>query len=255
MTHYLTFQLHGMLSAFGLVALGESRLSAQYPSRSAVLGLLAGCLGVRRGEEERLRALTGGYGVAVRVDDPGTPLLDYHTIQTPPERSKRTYHTRADELGGMLGPDEEPYTVLSRRGYLCGAHFTVCVWAASEDPPHPLEALAEALRRPVFAPYLGRKCCPPSLPFKPEIGEFGGVEEALAAYPLDARAFARTWKRPAACLLVADEAAELSNVTQKPLVRDLTTDHGRRQFAERRAVMAEVAPGRLDKKEAGHVPQ
>lgn len=255
MTRYLTFQLHGMLSAFGLVAVGEVRSSAPYPSRSAILGLMAGCLGIRRGEEERLAALTGGYGVAVRVDAPGTPLLDYHTIQTPPEKSKRVYQTRADELGGLLGQDEEPYTILSRRGYLCGAHFTVGLWATTDTPPHPLETLAEALRRPVFAPYLGRKCCPPSLPFAPHIGEFVDVENALAAYRLDPRAFGPAWKRPAASLLVADEAADPTNVTQRPLIRDRTTHHGRRQFAERRAVMAEVAPGLLGKKEAGHVPQ
>ncbi len=255
MARYLTFQLHGMLSAFGLVAVGEVRPTAGHPTRSAVFGLFASCLGIRRGEEERLAALTAGYGVAVRVDAPGTPLLDYHTIQTPPEKSKRVYRTRADELGGLLGRDDELHTILSRRGYLCGAHFTVGVWAAAEVPPYPLETLADALRRPVFTPYLGRKCCPPSLPFDPRIGEFADVEEALAAYGLDPLAFDPVGKRPAASLLVADIAANPSRETQRPLVRDLATHHGRRQFAERRAVMAEVAPGFMGKKEAGHVPQ
>ncbi len=255
MVRYLTFQLHGMLAAFGLVAVGEVRLTAGHPTRSAVIGLLASCLGIRRGEEERLAALRDGYALAVRVDAPGTPLLDYHTIQTPPEKSKRTYHTRADELGGLLGRDEEPYTILSRRGYLCGAHFTACLRALSDTPPYLLEALAEALRRPAFTPYLGRKCCTPSLPFAPEVGEFADVEEALAAYRLDPLAFGPAGKRPATSLLVADETAAASNVTQRHLVRDLATHHGRRQFAERRAVMAEVAPGRIGKEELGHVPQ
>ena len=255
MARYLTFQLHGMLSAFGLVAVGEVRHTAGHPTRSAVMGLLAACLGIRRGEEARLAALTDGYGLAVRVDAPGTPLLDYHTIQTPPEKSKRVYRTRADELGGLLGRDEEPYTILSRRGYLCGAYFTASLWAATDAPPYPLDSLAEALRRPVFAPYLGRKCCPPSLPFAPQIGEFAHVEDALAAYRLDPRAFGPAWKRPSASQLVADEAAEPSRVTQRALVRDRTTHHGRRQFDERRAVMAEVATGLLGKKESGHVPQ
>ncbi len=255
MAHYLTFQLYGMLSAFGLVAVGEVRLSAAHPTRSAVMGLLAACLGIRRGEEERLAALSAGYVLAVRVDNAGTPLLDYHTIQTPPEKSKRTYHTRADELGGLLGRDEEPYTILSRRGYLCSAYFTVGLRAATDAPPHPLETLAEALRRPVFTPYLGRKCCPASLPFAPKIGEYATVEEALAAYRLDPRAFPHWAKRPEKSLLVADEAATPTNVTQCPLVRDLATHHGRRQFAERRAVEAETAPGQFRQQEDGHVSQ
>lgn len=254
MTRYLTFQLYGMLSAFGLVAVGEVRLTAGHPTRSAVMGLLAACLGIRRDEEARLAALSAGYGLAVRVDAPGTPLLDYHTIQTPPEKNKRTYRTRADELGGLLGRDEEPYTILSRREYLCGAYFTVSLWTTTDAPPYPLEDLATALRRPVFTPYLGRKCCPPSLPFAPEVGEFAHMEEALAAYRLDPRAFGRI-KRPETSLLVADEAAAPSHLTQRPLLRDLATHHGRRQFAERRAVMAEVASGLSRNKEADHVPQ
>jgi len=255
MARYLTFQLHGMLSAFGLVAVGEVRPSAPHPSRSAILGLVAGCCGIRRGEEERLAALTDGYGVAVRGDAPGTPLLDYHTIQTPPERKKRVYRSRADELGELLGVDEEPYTILSRRGYLCGASFTASLWAMSDAPPYPLDSLAEALRRPAFTPYLGRKCCPPSLPFAPTVGEFANVEEALAAYRLDPRAFDPAMKRPATSYLVADETAQVSDETQRHLVRDRTTHHGRRQFAERQAVMAKVPSGLLGKKETGHVPQ
>lgn len=252
MAGYLTFQLHGMLSAFGLVAVGEVRPSAPHPTRSAVIGIVAGALGIRRGEEARLRALTDGYGVAVRVDAPGTPLLDYHTVQTPPERKKRVYRTRSDELGGLLGPDEEPYTILSRRGYLCGAAFTACLWART-DPPYSLDALAEALRRPVFAPYLGRKCCPPSLPFHPVIGEFPDVEAALAAYAVDPGVFVRPSERGATCLLMADAEAQPSQPTQYPLLRDLPFHHGRRQFAERRAVLAEVPAAPLRTKEERHV--
>ena len=156
---------------------------------------------------------------------------------------------------GLLGVDEEPYTILSRRGYLCDASFTVCLWGVKDTLPYPLETLAEALRRPVFTPYLGRKCCPPSLPFAPEIGDFENVEAALAAYTLDAWRFASDKDRPATVLLVADEDAAPAVVLQRPLIRDRTTHHGRRQFAERRAVMASIAPGVIGKKEAGHVSQ
>jgi hypothetical protein len=81
------------------------------------------------------------------------------------------------------------------------------------------------------------------------------VEEALAAYRLDPRAFGPAAKRPAESPLVADESARPSRVTQRHLVRDRTTHHGRRQFAERRAVLAKVASGLLQEKEVGHVPQ
>lgn len=255
MATYLTFQLYGMLSAFGLVAVGEVRPSASHPTRSAILGLIAGALGIRRDDEERLAALTDGYGLAVRVDAPGTPLLDFHTVQTPPERKNRIYRTRADELGGLLGEDEEPYTILSRRGYLCDAHFTACLWAVTDDPPYRLEALAEALRRPVFAPYLGRKCCPPSLPFAPLVGEYDTVEAALLAYPLDSKAFLPHRKPPETSLLFTDPGAHEGKFSQQTLVRDRTAHHGRRQFDERREATGAVQPAAIVHKEAGRVPQ
>lgn len=260
MARYLTFQLYGMLAAYGLVAVGEVRLSADHPTRSAVFGLLAACLGIRRHEEARLAALSGGYALALRVDAPGTSLLDYNTIQTPPEKAKRIYRTRADELGGLLGIDEPPYTVLSRRGYLCDAHFTACLRPIDEAPPHTLETLAEALRRPVLTPYLGRKCCPPSLPFHPCIGEYDGLEAALADYPLCDLAFqgGRKPHDPAFVFADEDESDAPATVTTRPLVRDRTVQHGRRLFEERRAVAGVTAPGvvtlQTKDKEVGHVP-
>lgn len=254
MARYLTFQLYGMLAAYGLIAVGEVRPSAPHPTRSAVFGLLAACLGLRRGQEESLTALSAGYALAVRVDTPGTPLLDYHTTQTPPEKSKRVYRTRADELGGLLGRDEEPYTVLSRRGYLCDAGFTVGL-TPRDGAPYALKALAEALRRPLLTPYLGRKSCPPSLPFHPSVGEHPTMEAALAAYPIDARLVPAPWKRQAKTLVYADEDAGLSGILQRALIRDQAIRHDRRQFAERREAMAEIPAATIGKTEAGNVPQ
>jgi len=254
MENYLTFQLYGMLAAYGLIAVGEVRPSAPHPTRSAVFGLLAACLGIRRGEEERLATLSAGYTLAVRVDAPGTPLLDYHTIQTPPEKSKRVYLTRADELGGLLGRDEEPYTVLSRRGYLCDAYFTVGL-SLRDDAPYPLGTLAEALRKPLLTPYLGRKSCPPSLPFNPRVGEHPSMKDALEAYLLDDDTFELRGKRPTKVLVFADEDVVFSEVSQRALVRDRTIRHDRRQFGERREVMAEIPAGRIKKTETGNVSQ
>jgi CRISPR system Cascade subunit CasD len=61
--------------------------------------------------------------------------------------------------------------------------FTVCTTLAAEVDWH-LEALAQALRRPHFVTYLGRKACPASLPFAPRTGSFETIEEALDDYPV-----------------------------------------------------------------------
>ncbi len=53
MARFLLFQLAGPLASWGEIAIGEDRHSAPYPGRSAVLGILASALGIRRAEEVR----------------------------------------------------------------------------------------------------------------------------------------------------------------------------------------------------------
>lgn len=267
MPAYLVFQLHGALQAYGLVAVGEVRHSASHPTRSAVFGLLAACLGLTREDAAGLSSLAESYGLAVRVDEPGAPLLDYHTVQTPPEVKKRVYRTRADELGGLLGRNDTPYTVLSRRGYLCDAHFTACLWAVSDRPPHSLEALAKALQKPRFVPYLGRKCCPASLPFAPRLGDYPDKEAALAAYHLDAQVFPEKWKAPERARLYADALEHDTMPAHGLSVRDMALYDAQRQYRERIEIMTDVAPAALREdtventvgedtgKEEGHVFQ
>jgi CRISPR system Cascade subunit CasD len=61
MSQYLVFQLHGPMASWGVDAPGEVRHSHELPSRSALLGLLAAALGIRRDEEERLNAFNQHY--------------------------------------------------------------------------------------------------------------------------------------------------------------------------------------------------
>jgi CRISPR system Cascade subunit CasD len=48
MMEYLLFRLYGPLASWGEIAVGESRHTATYPGKSALLGLLAAALGIRR---------------------------------------------------------------------------------------------------------------------------------------------------------------------------------------------------------------
>jgi len=246
MDEYLLFQLYGPLQAYGGVAVGEERPTGKHPSRSAVIGLLAASLGVRREEEERLQALDNGYAVAVRADSGGATLLDYHTVQTPKEKKNRVFFTRRDELGAKLDPFEELNTILSRREYLCDAAFTVCL-RAREDAPHTPAQLAAALRRPRFSPYLGRKSCPPGLPFAPQVARRPSLAEAFAGYPLDARVFGVLKRRGGEVLAFADEDFDLAGPSH--MRRDLPAHHGRRQFRERPEVMLRVPCGAIMKED------
>jgi CRISPR system Cascade subunit CasD len=183
MRSYLLFQLYGPVVAWGDIAVGEYRPTHVRPSKSAVLGLVAAALGIRRHEEREHAALVRGYCLAVRQEARGELLRDYHTVQTPPERRKRRFHTRDDELAV-----DDLYTITSQRDYRVDAAWLVALWAAY-DPPQSLEALGEALRRPRLTPYLGRKSCPPALPFHPKVLTVDTLQEAFDAYPLDSALF------------------------------------------------------------------
>ncbi len=197
MSRFLCFRLHGPLCAWGDIAVGEERNSQTHPGRSAVLGLVAACLGRRRAEEAALLALERGLGLAVLVQSRGEPLRDFHTAQVPPAKRGRRplgpFATRREEI---LALDPEDDAILSRRDYRQDGLYLACLWRREAAPPEVpgLEELAAALESPRLIPCLGRKSCPAALPFLPQLVEAPDLAEAcrraligLAACPPDAR--------------------------------------------------------------------
>ncbi|MCP3670538.1 MAG: type I-E CRISPR-associated protein Cas5/CasD [Gammaproteobacteria bacterium] len=177
MKEYLLFHLYGPMAAWGDTAVGEFRPSHNHPTRTAVLGLVAAALGIRRHEEERLQALEQSCLVAVRLDATGEVLRDYHTTQVPPEQRKVRHYTRRDELNAS-----KLHTILSQRDYLTDAAATIAL-SATDDPPIRLQQMAEALQRPALPLYLGRKSCPLALPLEPRLIKANDLKTAFDAYP------------------------------------------------------------------------
>ncbi len=177
---YLVFQLCAPLASWGDVAVGEYRGSREHPGISALIGLLAAALGLRREDDAAQVALRDGYRFAVGVVTTGQLLRDYHTAQVPGRSSlvKRPHSTRRDELNV---PKQDLHTILSSRDYRQGA---ACVVAVQAEPgaPQTLAALAQALREPQFVLYLGRKCCPPAAPLAPRLTTAASAHAALVDY-------------------------------------------------------------------------
>lgn len=174
MREYLVFQLYGPMASWGELAVGEQRASADHPSRSTLLGLLGAALGVRRDDEAGQQALSRGYRFGVKLVAAGMPLRDYHTVQWPDIPKKFAYRSRRQEVRDK----EKLNTILTSREYRSDSLSVVAVEAAP-DAPHGLPALADALRAPVFLPYLGRKSCPLALPLDPRLGGFDTLKQAL----------------------------------------------------------------------------
>ncbi|HET9848468.1 MAG TPA: type I-E CRISPR-associated protein Cas5/CasD [Candidatus Dormibacteraeota bacterium] len=174
MPEFLTFTLTAPLAAMGEIAVGERRSSWDRPGRSAVLGLIAGCMGLTREDEAAHNSLETGYGLALRVQNAGPLLPDYHTAQVPPVRRGRRFSTRAEELGA---PDLE--TILSRRDYRTEVMVLTALWNRPGGR-WSLTEIEEALLSPRYAPYFGRKSCPLMLPMAPQRIEAANPVAALS---------------------------------------------------------------------------
>ena len=187
MRDFLLFHLYGPMASWGDIAVGEVRPTHSHPGKSAIIGMIAAAMGIKRDEEDKHTQLNKSYGLAIRVDASGTILRDYHTTQVPPDVAlkKRPASTRRDELealdsyvkeGGKVG------AILSTRDYYCDAINTVLLWA-KENAPHSLNKLAESLANPEFTLYLGRKSCPASLPVNATVVSEKDIKSAFDKTP------------------------------------------------------------------------
>ena len=186
---YLLFQLYGPMASWGDIAVGDVRPTFDRPSKSAVFGLLAAALSLRRpsprdtaNEQWRLdeahTQLGASFSYAVKLDQPGIYLHDYHTVQFPEGKEARDLPTRSDELVYPKVGAKETY-----RDYWCDMLAIVCLWMKSKQPYCTLEQLLKDLKEPVFTLYLGRKSCPTALPLYPVIVEASSLKGAFEKAP------------------------------------------------------------------------
>jgi CRISPR system Cascade subunit CasD len=161
----LLLRLAGPMQSWGVTSRFSVRDTGLEPSKSGVVGLLAAALGrPRQADVVDLAALS----MAVRIDREGRMACDYHTALDV---------RKADDSGSG--------TVVSQRYYLADADFLV----ALEGDTALLTSLHEALQRPVWQLFLGRKSFVPGLPVWLPNGlrANGSAAAAVRAYP---------WRRP-----------------------------------------------------------
>ncbi len=132
----------GPLQSYGTSSHFETRYTEYYPSKSAVIGLLAACLGYRRDEAENLRELSK-LQFAVRIDQDGTLLRDYHIA--------RSHKDTGAELR----------TYVTNRYYLEDALFVVALSGIDEL----IDTLTKAIKSPYFQPFMGRRSLPVPVDF------------------------------------------------------------------------------------------
>ena len=218
------------MASYGDLAGHERRGGAQWPARSAVLGLLGAALGLDRTDHEGQTALAQGYAIALMVDKAGDILRDYHTVQTVPAARAKGAATRADALERV---GRNPNTAITIREYRTDVRVDVCV-AARSDARWPLEQLRQALERPRFVLYFGRKSCPLARPLAPRILT---ADDARAALLSRQRGVESGHPRSAAIVCDPDALTTIPRNARIERRRDQPTDRVRWHFAQRDVVV------------------
>ena len=201
---YLILRLQGVMQSWGGHTYEDYRPSMLFPTRSALVGLLAACLGIDRNDCERQKVLSQSFSCAVRADERGfsvRKLTDFHTV------------LEARKVDGT--PNKNP--VVSRREYLCDASFTVSLYL-KESPLYTVDVLIRHLQKPVYTPFLGRRSCPLGVPLFYSTVEGVSLLEALGKV------------EPYRGTVYSEDAEGSFN---QLVVRDVPLCNGKRQFENR----------------------
>ncbi|MEU4093009.1 type I-E CRISPR-associated protein Cas5/CasD [Streptomyces sp. NPDC026673] len=214
----ILLHLAGPLQSWGTHSAFNERDTARFPTRSGIIGLLAAALGRRRGEPvDDLARLS----LTTRTDRPGVLLRDLHTVGggLPVKGTVTTAE-------GKKRPPAQG-TLLSHRTYLADAAFTAALTGSNSALLHEC---AEALRNPIWPPYLGRRSCPPQGPLL--IGLLQNPLQHLVHLPLARRA--------------RDRAGDGSANRAEPVPTDSATFHGDAPLDRLPIPAAGAMPGPLD---------
>jgi CRISPR system Cascade subunit CasD len=160
MPRFLILKLDGPMQAWGGHTYEDFRPSHLYPTRSGLLGLLGACLGVVRHDRQGLERLAESVEFTVRAD---CQTLRPEHESTADKQALRLpdFHTVLDARKVDGSANRNP--VVSRREYLFEASFTVAT-GEKQGAAVTLNAIADAVRQPIYTPSLGRRSCPIARP-------------------------------------------------------------------------------------------
>jgi CRISPR system Cascade subunit CasD len=204
----LAFRIDAPMQSWGVRSRFVKRDTATEPTKSGIVGLLASARGNNRSDDHAVKELAG-LTMGVRVDREGLLERDFHTAQ---------------EVPNTMGTNHR--TVISDRYYLADALFLVVL----AGPATLLQELEEAVRRPHWPLFFGRKAFVPAAPLFEARTEQARWGTGLSEKPLEAVIEEHPWlekgpERQQEILGLAPDRRRLRTVV------DVRPDH---KHAERR---------------------
>lgn len=168
--------------AFGDVMIDGLGPIRETPSVSAVGGLLANALGVRREESSRLARLQDRLIVACRVDHVETRFTDFQTAQLDGKDRGWTTSGAIQKRAGAPDTFKSPH--IRERDYDSDVSIAIALRMRNSDETPTIDDLTHAIQWPARPLFLGRKCCLPSAPLFDRVVEAETALEALRQLPL-----------------------------------------------------------------------
>ncbi|SRR5574344_748624 len=150
----LLLRLAAPMQSWGDESDFEYRRTKREPTKSGVIGMISSAMGIKRSEDSSfLYSLRFG----VRVDQEGIDVdrYDYQITRTSKKNNRTGSYSLVKNGEYEL---EEKSTILSYRYYLYDAVFLVGL----EGDDDLIVRVQDALKRPMWPLFLGRRSCPPS---------------------------------------------------------------------------------------------
>jgi len=174
----LAFYIDAPLQSWGASSKFQYRETNAFPTKSALVGIIAAALGIDKHsptETAALQPITDLKMTVVRIDkEQHAParLTDFHTVgagYTPlngrDSSSWNAMMCNHKASGGVKKTNGTPDGVITRRSYLTDARF-VALFSGDQTV---LDQVQAALTDPTWGIWFGRKTCLPATPLSPQI--------------------------------------------------------------------------------------
>jgi len=190
----LAFYIDAPMQSWGASSKFTYRETSSFPTKSALVGLIAGALGIDKhlsNESALLQPIANLKLTVVRLQKAKTGssrLSDFHTVgagYTPingrDNCSWQAMMCNHKASGGVKKTNGSPDGVITHRSYLTDARFA----ALLEGEENVLQRIQSALLDPVWGVWFGRKTCLPASPLTPTLGDTRqeAFEQLLQALP------------------------------------------------------------------------
>ena len=147
---FLVMVLDAPLQSWGTSSKFGERTTGNFPTKSALVGMIAAAMGVERNDESSISMLAELKVDILSLTKPSL-IHDFHTIGGGYEDKGKKFK----DFIPCTVKGKSRGTILTNRYYLCDAKFGVVISGNSDL----LKRIGESLRKPKWGMWAGRKSC------------------------------------------------------------------------------------------------